>query len=83
MTALVWFGFGFAVAMLLRARVNARTDRATTAAPPRPATRTTGTGRTVLRTMRAVNDVRAVSRGGGAYGKRLLRRQAFRTLRRW
>lgn len=36
MTALVWFGIGFAVAMLLRARVNARTDRDTTAAPAPP-----------------------------------------------
>ena len=84
MTALVWFGIGFAVAMLLRARVNARTARDTTEAQSRPATRTsTGTERAVLRTARAVNDVRAISRGHGAYGQRLLRRQAFRTLRRW
>lgn len=87
MTALVWFGVGFAVAMLLRPRVNARarTERPAPAAPrSRPAApRSTGTGRTVLRAVRAVNDVRAISRGPGAYSKRLLRRQVFRTLRRW
>ena len=32
--------------------------------------------------MRTVNDVRVVSRGRGASRRRLLRRQAFRTLRR-
>lgn len=31
--------------------------------------------------MRAVNDVRAISRG--TYGKRLLRRLVFRVIRRW
>ena len=64
MTALVWFGIGFAAA-------------------PGPATRTsTGPGRAVMSAMRTVNDVRVVSRGRGASGRRLLRRQAFRTLRR-
>ena len=85
MTALIWFGIGFAVALFLRARVGSRTERdAPAATPRRPAPRTsTGTGRAVLGAMRAVNDVRAVSRGPGAYGKRVLRRAAFRTLRRW
>ena len=75
-----------AVAMLLRARVSSRTETKAplAAAPPRTRTRTsTGAGRAVLRTMRTVNDVRALSRGPGAYGRRLLRRQAFRTLRKW
>ena len=86
MTALIWFAAGFAVAMLLRARVSSRTETKAppAAAPARTRTRTsTGTGRAVLRTMRTVNDVRALSRGPGAYGRRLLRRQAFRTLRKW
>ena len=39
------------------------------------------TGRAVLRTMRAVNDMRATSRG--TYGTRLLRRSVFRVIRRW
>ena len=85
-TALIWFAAGFAVAMLLRARVSSRTETKAppAAAPPRTRTRTsTGTGRAVLRTMRTVNDVRALSRGPGAYGRRLLRRQAFRSLRKW
>ena len=85
MTALIWFGIGLAVCWFLRARVRDRTERdAPAATPRRPAAHTsTGTGRAVLSTMRAVNDVRAISRGPGAYGKRLLRRQVFRTLRRW
>ena len=33
--------------------------------------------------MRAVNDVRAISRGPGAYGKRVLRRSVFRSIRKW
>lgn len=88
-TAVVWFAVGFAVALLLRARVNNRNDTEEPADVPaqtrtRTQTRTsTGTGRAVLRTMRAVNDIRAVSRGPGAYGRRVLRRQAFRTLRKW
>ena len=44
---------------------------------------TTGAGRAVLRTMRTVNDVRAMSRGPAAYGKRVARRVAFRSLRKW
>ena len=53
------------------------------AAAPGPATRTSaGTGRAVMSAMRTVNDVRVISRGHGASGRRLLRRQAFRTLRR-
>ena len=86
MTALIWFAAGFAVAMFLRGRVSSRTETKAppAAAPPRTRTRTsTGTGRAVLRTMRTVNDVRALSRGPGAYGRRLLRRQAFRSLRKW
>ena len=86
-TAVVWFAVGFAVALLLRVRVNNRNDTEEPADVPAHTptqTRTsTGTGRAVLRTMRAVNDIRAVSRGPGAYGRRVLRRQAFRTLRKW
>ena len=85
MTALIWFGIGFAVCWFLQAHVRNRTERdAAAATPRRPATRTSaGTGRAVLGAMRAVNDVRAISRGPGAYGKRVLRRAAFRTVRRW
>ena len=84
MTALIWFAAGFAVAMLLRARVSSRTETKAPPAAAPPRTRTsTGACRAVLRTMRTVNDVRALSRGPGAYGRRLLRRQAFRTLRKW
>ncbi len=84
-TAVVWFAVGFAVALLLRARVNSRNGTDERAdEPARPRTRAgTGTGRAVLRTMRTVNDIRAISRGPGAYGRRVLRRQAFRTLRKW
>ena len=84
-TALIWFAAGFAVALFLRARVSNRTGTEESDSPP-PRTRartSTGTGRAVLRTMRTVNDVRAISRGPGAYGRRLLRRQAFRSLRKW
>ena len=84
MTVLIWFLIGFVVAMLLRGRVNSRTEKKEAPPAPQPARRTsTGTGRAVLRTMRAVNDVRAISRGPSAYGKRVLRRAAFRSLRRW
>ena len=84
MTALVWFGIGFAVCWFLRARVRNRTERDAPAPPPPTRTRTsTGTGRAVLGAMRAVNDVRAISRGSGAYGKRVLRRSVFRSIRRW
>ena len=89
-TAVVWFAIGFAVALLLRARVNNRNDSDEPADEARSQQRTrtrartsTGTGRAVLRTMRTVNDIRAISRGPGAYGRRVLRRQAFRTLRKW
>ena len=84
-TAVVWFAVGFAVALLLRARVNSRNGTDERAdEPARTRTRAgTGTGRAVLRTMRTVNDIRAISRGPGAYGRRVLRRQAFRTLRKW
>ena len=87
MTALVWFGIGFAVCWFLRARVARRADPdapAPATTPRRPATRTsTGTGRAVLGAMRAVNDMRALSRGPGAYGKRVLRRSVFRSIRKW
>lgn len=46
-------------------------------------TQTTGVGRAALRTMRTVNDARAMARGPAAYGKRVARRAAFRTLRKW
>ena len=84
MTALVWFGIGFAVCWFLRARVRNRTERDAPAPPPPTRPRTsTGTGRAVLGAMRAVNDMRAISRGPGAYGKRGLRRSVFRSIRKW
>ena len=49
---------------------------------PPPRRRSTGTGRAVLQTMRTVNDVRALSRGPGAYGRRLARRAVFRSIQR-
>ena len=49
---------------------------------PPPRRRSTDAGRAVLQTMRTVNDVRALSRGPGAYGRRLARRAVFRSIRR-
>ena len=46
------------------------------ATPPR----STGIGRAALRGYRAYGDAKAIARG--TYGKRLLRRSAFRTLRK-
>ena len=86
MTALVWFGIGFALALFLRARVARRADPdapAPATTPQRTRPRSTGTGRAVLGAMRAVNDMRALSRGPGAYGKRVLRRSVFRSIRKW
>ena len=77
---------GFAVAMFLRVHVGSRAERHEPApAPARLSTgsRSTGTGRAVLVTMRTINDVRVLSRGPGAYGKRVLRRSAFRAIRKW
>ena len=48
--------------------------------PPRATTRSTGIGRAALRGYRQYGDARAIARG--TYGKRLLRRSAFRTLRK-
>ena len=42
----------------------------------------TGAGRAALRAYRVAGDVRALSRGPGAYGRRVVRRSAFRALRR-
>ena len=50
------------------------------APPPRQAPRSTGIGRAALRGYRAYGDARSIARG--TYGKRLLRRSAFRTLRK-
>lgn len=50
------------------------------AAPRRQAPRSTGIGRAALRSYRLYGDARSIARG--TYGKRLLRRSAFRTLRK-
>ena len=42
----------------------------------------TGAGRAALRAYRVAGDVRAIARGPGAYGRRVVRRSAFRALRR-
>ena len=42
----------------------------------------TGVGRAALRGYRVAGDVRALGRGPGAYGRRVVRRSAFRALRR-
>ena len=41
-----------------------------------------GVGRAALRGYRVAGDVRAIARGPGAYGRRVVRRSAFRALRR-
>ena len=74
-----WFLIGFGIVLLLRAVVTWRHPGETRdPAPRREITRPGETGRAVLRTMRAVNDVRAAARGPGAYGRRLARRSVFR-----
>ena len=42
----------------------------------------TGVGSAALRAYRVAGDVRAIARGPGAYGRRVVRRSAFRALRR-
>ena len=42
----------------------------------------TGAGGAALRAYRVAGDVRAIARGPGAYGRRVVRRSAFRALRR-
>ena len=42
----------------------------------------TGAGRAALRAYRVAGDVRAIARGPGAYGRRVVRRSAFRAVRR-
>ena len=42
----------------------------------------TGAGSAALRAYRVAGDVRAIARGPGAYGRRVVRRSAFRALRR-
>ena len=46
----------------------------------RPAPKSSGVGRAALKTYRAAGDVKAVARG--TYGKRVVRRAAFRGLRK-
>jgi len=80
---LVFFGAGVLLAVSLRSL--ARRDRPGGGAVYRrtPPRRSTGPGRAVLRTMRAVNDVRAVSRGPGAIGRHVATRRALRSISRW
>ena len=44
--------------------------------------RSTGLGAAALRAYRVAGDVRALSRGPGAYGRRVARRAAFKAVRR-
>jgi len=86
MILLGFFLIGCGLVLILRAAVTWRHPPAERRErePPAPAPYRPGeTGRAILRTMRAVNDVRAISRGPGAYGKRLVRRSVFRSIRRW
>ena len=62
---------------------HARDEPDPTGEEPAGTGQTTGVGRAALRTMRTVNDARAMARGPAAYGKRVARRAAFRTLRKW
>ena len=79
---LLMFSLMLLLAVALRLAAGARHERVQTGSR-RTGSRSTGTGRTVLRTVRRVNDVRAMARGPGAYGKRLARRAVFRSLRKW
>ena len=71
LTAAVVFAVLVLVAMMARAAAELRHDAELRADPARrlPAPRRGDTGRAVLRSMRAVNDVRAIARGPGAYGR--------------
>jgi len=75
---LLFFGIGCLLASCLAS--GARRSRPGGVAAYRR--RSTGIGRAALRTMRTVNDARAIARGPGAYGKRLARRAVFRGIRR-
>lgn len=71
------------VAGIRRLFAHARHEPDPTGEEPAGTGQTTGVGRAALRTMRTVNDARAMARGPAAYGKRVARRAAFRTLRKW
>lgn len=71
------------VAGIRRLVAHARDEPGPTGEEPAGTGQTTGVGRAALRTMRTVNDARAMARGPAAYGKRVARRAAFRTLRKW
>ena len=78
---LVFFGAGFLLVVSLRGI--ARRPRPSGSRAYRGARRSTGVGRSELRTVRRVNDARALARGPGAYGRRVARRAAFRRVARW
>ena len=77
---LLMFSLMLLAAALLRLAAGARHERAQ---PRAGRSGPTGTGRAVLRAVRTVNDVRAMGRGPGAYGKRLARRAVYRSLMKW
>lgn len=76
------FSLMLLLAVVVRIAAGARHERGQTGSS-RTGSRSTSAGRTALRTVRRVNDVRAMARGPRAYGRRLARRAVFRSLRRW
>ena len=71
----------FGIAIAVRAHVYRQAERGEL--PPasgRATRRSTGVGRAAMKGYRAYGDARAIARG--AYGKRLIRRAAFRGIRK-
>ena len=75
-------GVGGAFAFASAGRLPLRARRGGRLGSWRSSPSSTGAGRAALRAYRVAGDIRAASRGPGAYGRRIVRRSAFRALRR-